>query len=290
MSWKVRSNLWVYGLTRYWLRGVIVFWLVFASLPWMAPVLMKLGATGPANAIYRMYTPMCHRFPFRSFFLFGEQAAYPLAAAETDLVPFEAYAGRSRVADEMSAGLLPRPPFGVRTLPEFAVAYVQRVEGEEGAVRAVPIEIPPDLTPQSPAEAVNFARVQLTSSIFIGNEEMGYKTAVCERDLSIYAGLGLSAAIYAIPAVRRKLRPLPIWLYVLIGVVPIGLDGFSQLLSYAPFSLWPTRETTPAFRVLTGLLFGLATGWLGYPNVELSMRDTRRAIEAKLHAAGIIRR
>ena len=94
--------------------------------------------------------------------------------------------------------------------------------------------------------------------------------------------------IFAIPAVRRKLRPLPIWLYILIGVVPIGLDGFSQLLSYAPFSLWPTRETTPAFRVLTGLLFGLATGWLGYPNVDLSMRDTRKAIAAKLQAAGII--
>jgi uncharacterized membrane protein len=290
LNLKVRSNLWVYGLTRYWLRGVIIFWLVFASLPWMAPVLMKLGATGPANAIYRMYTPMCHRFPFRSFFLFGEQAAYPLVAAETDLVPFEAYAGRSRLPDEMRAGLLPRPPFGVRTLPEFAVAYAQRVEGEAGTVQAVPIEIPPDLTPRTPEEAVNFARVQLTSSIFIGNEQMGYKTAVCERDLSIYAGLGLAAVIYAIPAVRRKLRPLPIWLYVLVGVLPIGLDGFSQLLSYAPFSLWPTRETTPAFRVLTGLLFGLATGWLGYPNVDLSMRDTRRVIEAKLQAAGIIRK
>ena len=290
MNWKVRSNLWLYGLTRYWLHGVIVFWLVFATLPWMAPVLMKLGATGPASAIYRMYTPMCHRFPFRSFFLFGEQAAYPLAAAETELVPFEAYAGQSRIPYEMRAGLLPRPPFGVRTLPEFAVAYTQRVEGAPGGVAAVPIEIPPDLTPHTPEEAVNFARVQLTSSIFIGNEAMGYKTAVCERDLSIYAGLGLAALIYAIPAVRRKLRPLPIWLYFFIGVVPIGIDGFSQLLSYAPFSLWPTRETTPAFRVLTGFLFGLATGWLGYPNVGLSMRDTRRVIEAKLQAAGIIRK
>lgn len=288
MTWKVRSNLWLYGLTRYWLRGVIVFWMIFIILPWTAPVLMKLGATGPANVIYRMYTPMCHRFPFRSFFLFGEQAAYPLAAAETTLVPFEAYAGKSRLPEEMRAGLLPRPPFGVRTLPEFAVAYNQRVEGAEGAVQAVAIRIPPDLTPHTPEDAINFARVQLTSSIFIGNAQMGYKTAVCERDLSIYSGLGLTALIYAIPAVRRKLRPLPIWLYVLVGVVPIGIDGFSQLLSYAPFEFWPTRETTPIFRVLTGLLFGAATGWLGYPNVELSMRDTRRAIEQKLRAAGLL--
>lgn len=285
MTWKVRSNLWLLGISRYWLRGVLVFWLIFASLPWFAPVLMKLGATGPASVIYRMYTPMCHRFPFRSFFLFGEQPVYPLSGAGTGYVSFEEYAAQSRIPLEMRANRLPRPPFSVRTIPEFAVAYPRSAVDAEGSSATVPIEIPPDLAGGDP---VNFARVQLVSSTFIGNDQMGYKTAVCERDLSIYIGLGLSAAIFAIPAVRRKLRPLPIWMFVIIGLGPIGVDGVSQLLSYAPFQWWPPRETTPVFRALTGLLFGLATGWLGYPNIELSMRDTRRAIEAKLMAAGYL--
>jgi uncharacterized membrane protein len=191
----------------------------------------------------------------------------------------------------MRRNRIPQPPFGVRSMSEFAVSYAQGLPGQSGApAQLVPLTIPPDLTPRTTAEAVNFARVQLTSSGFIGNEEMGYKTAVCERDLSIYGGLGLAALIYAIPAVRRKLRPLPIWLFLFVGIAPIGLDGFSQLLSYAPFSWWPVRETTPAFRVVTGFLFGLATAWLGYPNVELSMRDTRRAIEAKLAKAGVTTR
>lgn len=286
MTWKVRSNLWLLSISRHWMRGVLVFWLIFGGLPWAAPVLMELGATGPASVIYRMYTPMCHRFPFRSFFLFGEQGAYPLAAAETGYKPFEAYAGVSHIPQEMRAYRLPQPPFAVRTLPEFAAAYPRTSRDAASESATVPIEIPADLARSDP---VNFARVQLVSSTFIGNELMGYKTAVCERDLSIYIGLGLSAAIFAIPAVRRKLRPLPIWLYLFIGLGPIGLDGVSQLLSYAPFQWWPARETTPVFRVMTGLIFGLATGWLGYPNIELSMQDTRRAIEAKLRAAGFLR-
>lgn len=275
MTWKVRSNLWLYAFTRYWLHGAIAFWLIFATLPWMAPVLMKIGATGPANTIYSLYTPMCHRFAFRSFFLFGDQAAYPLAAAESSYASFESYAGVSRIPSEMRASLLPQPPFGVRSMPEMAGTLITG--------NYYPVDMPDDL---ARGDSVNFARAQFASASVIGNETLGYKTAVCERDLSIYAGLGLGALIFAIPRVRRKLRPLPIVLYFFIGLAPIGIDGFSQLLSYAPFEFWPARETLPVFRVLTGFLFGLATGWLGYPNIELSMRDTGRAIRAKLVKAG----
>lgn len=278
MTWRLRSNLWLLSLTRYWLRFVIVFWLIFGTLPWVAPVLMRLGATGAANAIYSFYTPMCHRFPFRSFFLFGEQHAYPLDAAGTGLRSFESYAGQSPIPMEMRANVLPRPPFGIRSMPAFSGVVIS---GEY-----VPVEILPDMTAREGDASVNFARLQLASSSFIGNAEMGYKTAVCERDVSIYTGLGVTALLFAIPAVRRKVRPLPIWLYLFIGLGPIGIDGFSQLLSYAPFQWWPPREASPLFRVVTGFLFGFMTGWLGYPNIELSMRDTRRAIVAKLRAAG----
>jgi uncharacterized membrane protein len=114
---------------------------------------------------------------------------------------------------------------------------------------------------------------------------MGYKTTLCERDIAIYSALFFGGLAFT--QVRRRLRPIPIWLYVLLGIAPIGIDGLSQLLGNAPFNLWPPRETLPIFRVVTGALFGLANVWLGFPYLELSMRETRDQILAKLARAGI---
>lgn len=122
---------------------------------------------------------------------------------------------------------------------------------------------------------------------FLGNEQMGYKTALCGRDMFIYIALFTGGLLYAIPYVRRRLRPAPIWLYILLGLGPIGLDGFSQMLGYAPFGFWPERETLPIFRVVTGATFGFMNAWLGFPYLELAMRDTRQQIEYKLRRIGI---
>jgi uncharacterized membrane protein len=282
MSWAVRLNFWVLGLTRHWLKGVLAFFTVWALLPFAAPTLMHLGAPDAARAIYGLYAPMCHRFPFRSFFLFGEQSTYPLApvAQQIGVRSFEAYAGTSNTLEQMRAGLLPRPLFGIRTMAEFS--------GITLGDQYFAIDIPTDLTPTTQEEAMNFARVQLVSSGFIGNPQMGYKMTVCERDVSMYWGFWIAAILYSLPVIRRRLRPLPIMLYLFIGVGPIGLDGFSQLLGYPPFSWWPPRETTPLLRVITGFTFGLMTAWLGYVNIEDSMRDTRRIISRKLRRGGYL--
>ena len=66
---------------------------------------------------------------------------------------------------------------------------------------------------------------------------------------------------------------------------PVGLDGFSQLLSYPPFEFWPPRETLPIFRILTGGLFGLMSAWLGFPYIERSMQDLREALEESLEGS-----
>ena len=71
------------------------------------------------------------------------------------------------------------------------------------------------------------------------------------------------------------------WVWLLIAIAPIGLDGFSQLLSQPPLGLFPFRESTPTLRVLTGFLFGFFTAWFGYPLVEESMVDTRKLMQAK---------
>lgn len=122
---------------------------------------------------------------------------------------------------------------------------------------------------------------------FYGNEQMGYKMTLCARDIFIYGALLAVGLVYAIPAVRRRLRPVPLWLYVFLGLGPIGIDGFSQLLSYPPFEWWPVRETGPSFRVLTGAVFGAMTGWLGFPYLEDSFKQTQYVIEAKLRRANI---
>ena len=115
---------------------------------------------------------------------------------------------------------------------------------------------------------------------YVGDERVGYKVALCERDVAIYAGILLFGVIFVLSG--RRIPILPWYLWILVGLVPIGLDGVSQLISQLPIYIIPFRESTPQLRVITGGLFGLATAWFGYPMVEESMADTRKIMESKL--------
>lgn len=60
--------------------GVLVAALsVWVMLPWLAPVLMKLGWELPARALYWVYSFQCHQLPQRSFFLFDSAAMHSLS-------------------------------------------------------------------------------------------------------------------------------------------------------------------------------------------------------------------
>ena len=85
---------------------------------------------------------------------------------------------------------------------------------------------------------------------------------------------------------------MPFLTWILLGIVPIGLDGGTQVLSQVltdpvldfldPISQFlPYRESTPFFRTLTGFLFGFTTAWFGYPLVEETMADARRLLVTK---------
>ena len=230
----IRLNRWVLWLSKHWLAIALVVLGLYVGLAVAAPVLMAAGAEGPANALYAFYGPLCHQFAFRSWFLFGDQVAYPRAAAGSSLTSFETYAAND---------------------PHF--------------------------------QGVNLAHwsadLQLKSRSFKGNEEMGYKTALCERDLLIYGAMLLAGLLYG--RVRDRLRPAPIWLYLILGLGPIGLDGFSQLLSYPPFEFWPVRETLPTYRAVTGALFGVMNVWLAFPYLQMSMHETMETVESKLAQA-----
>jgi uncharacterized membrane protein len=214
----------IHWISLHYLAVVNMFILLYFGLPLLAPVLMKAGATFPANVIYTMYKPLCHQFGFRSFFLFGEQPYYPLE--------------------------------------EAGIPNVRTFEEVTGFT---------DL--DNPAA---FSRLQARQ--FTGNETVGYKMALCERDMAIYGGILLFGLAYALTG--RRIPPLHWMLWVLLGMLPIGLDGFSQLFSQIEWpwlqSILPYRESTPFLRVLTGALFGITTAWFAYPYMEESMSDTRQ--------------
>ncbi len=109
---------------------------------------------------------------------------------------------------------------------------------------------------------------------------VGYKVALCQRDVAIYSGLLLGGIVFA--GVRRRLKPMPIWAWLLFGILPVALDGGSQLLGAFPFLSWLARESTPLLRTVTGLAFGLANAWLANPYVEESMNEARVLTSARL--------
>lgn len=224
----IRLNRGLLFFSRHWLAVFNLLVLIYVGMPFIAPTLMHLGLERQARWIYTAYSPLCHQLAFRSWFLFGEQPAYPRALAGTDLINF----GQATGIDENN---------------------------------------------------------YLAARAFLGNPTVGFKVALCERDIAIYGGIFLAGVAFS--AVRHRVKPVPIWLWFLIGLVPIALDGGTQLLSAIPLSVisaWlPLRESTPLMRTLTGALFGLMNVWLAYPYIEESMAETRALVTAKFAAAGL---
>ncbi len=81
VDWLQRRVL---GFSHHWLAWANLSLGVMVGLPWLAPILMKLGATGPARGIYLFYSILCHQLADRSFFLFGPKVMY----ASTELLTF----------------------------------------------------------------------------------------------------------------------------------------------------------------------------------------------------------
>ncbi len=217
----------MFYLSKHFLTGFVIFLGLYVGLPFLAPVFMKMGWTAPATVLYKVYSVTCHQLAFRSWFLFGEQPAYPRAAAG---VP------------------------GLRTFGEVTGLD----ENDLWAARS-----------------------------FIGNERLGYKVAFCERDVAIWGAFFLFGLAYWVAKrFGKRIPPLKWYWWILIGWIPIGLDGFSQILSQVPGSPLPYRESTPLLRTLTGLIFGLTTAWFMVPQMDESMEESYRLLLKRLrHAA-----
>ena len=220
------SDRFSYWLSKHYLAIFNFFLLLYVGVPFLAPVFKKVGWNGPAEVVYKIYSPLCHQWAFRSFFLFGEQPYYPHAAANVPgVLTFEQVSGISDINDPS----------------------------------------------------------RLQARQFEGTPLLGYKVAFCERDVAIWGAMALFGLLYAVTG--RRLPKLHWIVWFLVGVVPIGLDGFSQLFSQIPITIiqtyLPYRESTPFLRTLTGFLFGFSTAWLMFPLIEETMADTRRMLSKK---------
>lgn len=215
-----------YWLSKHYLALMVWFLILYVGLPFLAPVFKQAGWDGPARVVYKIYSPLCHQWAFRSWFLFGEQAYYPHAAAQ---IP------------------------GVRSFEEVS-----------------------GITDQNDPS-------RLQARLFEGSPQLGYKVALCERDVAIWGAMALFGLFYA--ASGRRLPKMHWLVWVLVGLGPVGLDGFSQLFSQIPGdfiqSILPYRESTPFLRSLTGFIFGFSTSWFMFPLIEESMADSRRQLARK---------
>ena len=214
-SLSKRLSVW---LRKHYLAIINILLAFYVGLPILAPILMKTGQVNVANRIYQLYRPLCHQLAYRSFFLFGEQAYYPLEIAEID---------------------------GVKSF--------EQVTGLEAG----------DME---------------SASAFVGNEQLGYKIALCQRDLAIYGSLLLFGLVFALSG--RKIKNLPWLAWLLLALVPMGLDGVSQLLgnmNIPAFSWISLRESTPFLRVLTGAMFGWFSAWFAMPSIDELVNEKKAA-------------
>jgi uncharacterized membrane protein len=75
-TWARRLNdAGEWGL-RHWLLFANSLWLLYAGLPWLAPLARAAGYERVGQLLFLLYTPLCHQLPERSFSVYGYQVAY----------------------------------------------------------------------------------------------------------------------------------------------------------------------------------------------------------------------
>ncbi len=204
-------------IKRYAIHIIIILIGLYIIFPVLAPVLMRFGLDKPAKLIYWLYSHLCHQLAYRSWFIFGEEAFFPLSEAN--------------VWD----GLSYQQAFGL------------------------------------PGSDFDAARS------IIGNEIYGYKIALCQRDLAIYCALFFFGLVYLITG--KRIKKINIFLWVLLGVIPLGFDGLTQLIKNIPIKTISSiifRESTPLLRTWTGAAFGFFTGWYIFPSIDSLIRGSEK--------------
>ena len=77
-DWVIAIDRFAFWFARHWLAVFVVLYGAFVLVPFLAPVLMRIGAADAAQVVYGIYSLVCHQLPQRSFFLFGDKWMYSL--------------------------------------------------------------------------------------------------------------------------------------------------------------------------------------------------------------------
>lgn len=108
----------------------------------------------------------------------------------------------------------------------------------------------------------------------IGNETVGWKMAMCQRDIAIYGSMFLTGVFYGL--VRRRLKDWKMpFRYFLLFLIPMGIDGVLQLFAF--------HDSNWVLRTITGVVFGVGAVFFAYPYLEEGFADVRRTLDQKLH-------
>jgi uncharacterized membrane protein len=227
-------------IARHWLHFFLIVYGTWVLLPFVAPVLMQAGASGPGNALYALYSLFCHQLPERSLFFFG-----------------------------------PKPMYSLQEIGQY----------------------------WSTDNAIVLRQ-------FVGNEQLGWKMAWSDRMISVYGGVWLAGLVWAIVAAARGRAPqLSLLAWVLLGVMPLAIDGTSHMLNdvvagtsgfgFRDTNAWLAALTGNALgqsfyygdafgsfnswaRWITGFLFSITTVFALFPVIDESMRGTARDAERQL--------
>jgi len=111
----------------------------------------------------------------------------------------------------------------------------------------------------------------LVPARYQGGPGIGFKVAVCQRCVAIYAAMELAGILFI--WLRGRLRAMSVKQFAMV-IAPLTIDGLGQL-----FHLWTSTWWS---RVLTGALFGLGCFWLTYPHLEQGMSEVRQDSEKAL--------
>jgi uncharacterized membrane protein len=151
---------------------------------------------------------------------------------------------------------------------------------------------------------------------FVGNSELGWKVAQCNRSTFMYGAILLSSIILSRMMRRRRyVRPLRISIGVLL-MIPLVIDGMTQVMSELSGGLvegfrytneWLQSLTSHALptwfyvgdtlgsfnlwvRLISAILFGVAFTWIAFPYMAQSAHKLTTDLKNKLEQIDQIKR
>lgn len=106
----------------------------------------------------------------------------------------------------------------------------------------------------------------------------GHQVCLCQRCLAIFTSMLLGGLLLAVLRGRNLRLPMLPWQGWAFAMLPMAVDGVTQMVGL--------RESNLTLRLITGILFGLATAWFALPQIGGAAEGTVAYQELPVSAAG----